>query len=270
LGDGCGEGGGRRWPSPCGWACPLRGLDLGPATDGVVAMGDEPKAVTFSPPGFLARLSPPDAAALVGLGRLRRYPARSVVFFEGDDAHEVLLIHLGQVKVTVSSIHGREVVLDVLGPGELLGELSAIDGAPRSAGAVALGAVELVAIDVARFNQFVDEHHAVAVALLRSVAGRLRHTTRRQVEFGTVDALGRVCGRIVAMMDRYGHPEGGRVELDAPLSQTEMGGWAGLSREAVVKALAALRALDWIATTGRTITVIEPEALRARAGDSLS
>jgi CRP/FNR family cyclic AMP-dependent transcriptional regulator len=229
-------------------------------------MGDDSRP---APAGFLARLGADEAAALLSLGRRRRYPARSPVFFEGDDAHEVLIIHSGQVKVTLTSLEGREVVLDVLGAGELLGELSAIDGAPRSAGAASLGAVELVAIDVDRFNQFVDEHHAVAVALLRSVAGRLRHTTRRQVEFGTVDALGRVCGRIVEMMDRYGRPDGARVEVAAPVSQSELGGWTGLSREAVVKALAALRALGWIATTGRTITVIDPAALRSRAGASL-
>jgi CRP-like cAMP-binding protein len=205
------------------------------------------------------------------LGRVRRYPARSVLFFEGDDAHEVLIIQSGEVKVTMISSEGREVVLDVLGPGELLGELSAIDGAPRSAGAAALGAVELVAVDLARFNQFIDEHHSAAVALLRSVAGRLRHTTRRQVEFGTVDALGRVCGRIVEMMDRYGRQtDGARVVLNAPLSQSELGGWTGLSREAVVKALAALRALGWIATTGRSMTVIDPAAVRGRAGASVA
>ena len=231
-------------------------------------MGDD-ATVTASPGGFLSRLTPDDAAALVGMGRVRRYPARSAVFFEGDDAHEVLIITSGEVKVTVTSPDGRDVVLDVLGPGELLGELSAIDGAPRSAGAATLGAVELVAVDVARFNQFVDDYHRVAIALLRSVAGRLRHTTRRQVEFGTVDALGRVCGRIVEMMDRYGHPDGGRVEIAAPLSQTELGGWTGLSREAVVKALAALRALGWITATGRSITVLDPEAIRTRAGASL-
>ena len=121
-------------------------------------MGDD-ATVTASPGGFLGRLTPDDAAALVGLGRVRRYPARSALFFEGDDAHEVLIITSGEVKVTVTSPDGREVVLDVLGPGELLGELSAIDGAPRSAGAATLGAVELVAVDVARFNQFVDDHH---------------------------------------------------------------------------------------------------------------
>lgn len=221
------------------------------------------------PGGFLGRLRPQDAAALVGLGRMRRYPPHSVVFFQGDTAHEVLIVHNGQVKVAVVSVDGREVVLDVLGPGELLGELSAIDGAPRSAAATTLTAVEVTAIDLASFNAFVDDSPTVAVALLRSVAGRLRHTSRRQVEFGTVDALGRVCGRLAEMMDRYGHANGERVDIAPPLSQSEVGAWAGLSREAVVKSLAALRALGWVATTGRTITVIDPAAVRARANATL-
>jgi CRP/FNR family transcriptional regulator, cyclic AMP receptor protein len=104
---------------------------------------------------------------------------------------------------------------------------------------------------------------------MRSVAGRLRDTSRRQVEFGTVDALGRVCGRLAEMMDRYGHPDGRRVNITTPLSQSEMGAWAGLSREAVVKSLAALRALGWISTTGRTITIIDPAAVRARANSTV-
>ena len=83
--------------------------------------------------GFLARLNATDAAALVALGRSRTYPPKSVLFFEGDDAHEVLIVRSGQVKVSAYGIDGREVVLDVLGPEDILGELSAIDGAQRSA-----------------------------------------------------------------------------------------------------------------------------------------
>ena len=215
--------------------------------------------------GFLGRLCLADASALLALGRARSYPGRSAIFFEGDDAHEVLIVDSGQVKVTVTSTDGREVVLAVLGPGELLGELSAVDGAPRSASATALNRVGLTAIDLARFNNFVDEHHPVALALLHCVAERLRQASQRQVEFGTLDALGRVCRRLTEMMDRYGHPHGTSIEIVAPLSQTELAGWAGLSREAVVKALAALRALGWVTTKGHTITVIDPSAIRARA-----
>jgi CRP/FNR family transcriptional regulator, cyclic AMP receptor protein len=102
---------------------------------------------------------------------------------------------------------------------------------------------------------------------LRSLAGRLRNTSQRQLEFGTADALGRVCGRLVEMMARYGRGAAGAV-ITAPLSQSEIAGWSGLSREAVVKTLAALRALGWIEMNGRTITVLDPVALKARASIS--
>jgi CRP-like cAMP-binding protein len=221
--------------------------------------------VTGEALGFLGALAPDDAADLASLGRTRRYRQRSTLFFEGDDAHDVLVIGSGEVKVAVNSAEGREIVLDVLGPGEILGELSAIDGFPRSATATALTAVEVFAVDMVRFNAFIDTHHAAALALLRSITKRLRGTTRRQVEFGTVDALGRVCGRITEMIDRYGQPNGDSITIPTMLSQTEVAGWAGLSREAVVKALAALRALGWITTSGRAITVIAPPDVRARA-----
>lgn len=217
--------------------------------------------------GFLNRLHPEDALALVDLGRARCYAPRSVVVFEGDPGHELLIVRAGQVKVFTTSFQGREVVLDVLGPGDILGELCAIDDQPRSASATALTAIEVTVIDMARFKAFLADRPAVSQELLRSVAGRLRNTSQRQLEFGTADALGRVCGRLVEMMARYGHGAAGAI-ITAPLSQSEIAGWSGLSREAVVKTLAALRALGWIEMNGRSITVLDLVALKARASIS--
>jgi CRP-like cAMP-binding protein len=219
--------------------------------------------------GFYARLDPTDAAALVGLGRSRTFPAKSVLFFEGDDAHEVMIVRSGQVKVSAVGLDGREVVLDVLEPEEILGELSAIDGGRRSATASALTSTTVTLIEIERFRTFVSERPAVAVELLRAVTERLRGASRRQVEFGTVDGLGRVCARLVDLMARYGRPDEITVTITAPLSQQEIGSWAGLSREAVVKALHALRSLGWIETHGRTITVADPAAVRLRAAVDL-
>ncbi len=215
--------------------------------------------------GFCARLEAADAASLAGLGRGRTFRPRSVLFFEGDEAHEVVIVRSGQVKVSAVGLDGREVVLDVLGPEEILGELSAIDGGRRSATATALTQISVTLIEIERFRAFVSERPAVAVELLRAVTQRLRGTSRRQVEFGTVDGLGRVCARLVDLMARYGHPEQIGIAVTAPLSQQEIGSWAGLSREAVVKALHALRCLGWIETHGRTITVADPAAVRGRA-----
>jgi CRP-like cAMP-binding protein len=173
-------------------------------------------------------------------------------------------VRSGEIKVSIT-VEGHEVLLDVLGTGDVLGELSAIDGGARSATATALSAAEVVAIPAIAFMGFLTEHPVVALDLMRSVSGRLRDASRRQVEYGALDAVGRVCRRLVEMVDRYGVPAGAGVLIDAPLCQAEIAGWAGLSREAVVKALHALRALGWVSTTSRCITVHDPDAVSTRA-----
>ena len=81
---------------------------------------------------------------LLALGRVRRYPAQSILFFEGDDAHDVVVVRSGELKVS-RTVEGREVLLDVLSGGDVLGELAAIDGWPRSATATALTTAEVSA-----------------------------------------------------------------------------------------------------------------------------
>jgi CRP-like cAMP-binding protein len=119
----------------------------------------------------------------------------------------VIIVCEGHVKVALTSPGGREVVLEVCGPGELLGELSAIDGGTRSASASALEQCTALLVSHRDFLAFVDEHQGVATTLMLLLAERLRGTSLRQLEFGTNDAIGRVCARLVDMAGRYGtHP----------------------------------------------------------------
>ena len=214
---------------------------------------------------FLDRLAPDDAAELLGLGRRRQYPAQSILFFEGDDVHDVVLVRAGELKVAVA-LDEREVVLEVVGPGDILGELAAIDGRPRSARAVTLTVVEVVVVPAASFRTFLGGHPEAALALMQHLAGRLRRASRRQVELGALDSTARVCGRLVDLMARYGRPAGPGVLIRGPLNQSDIAAWAGLSREAVVKALNRLRAVGWVTTTPRTITVLDVPAVTTRAG----
>lgn len=214
--------------------------------------------------GFLGRLDPDQLHGLTTLGRARTYPAQSILFFEGDAAHHVLLVLDGHVKVSMT-IEGREVVLDVLGRGEILGELSAVDGVARSARASALTTVSVLSVPTGSFTAYLAERPCVAQALLRDLAGRLRDASQRQVEYGALDAVGRVCGRLVELMARYGRAVEAGVEIAGPLTQSDIAAWAGLSREAVVKALQALRRTGCVATTARSITVLDVEAVRSRA-----
>ncbi|MET0145139.1 MAG: Crp/Fnr family transcriptional regulator [Ilumatobacteraceae bacterium] len=217
---------------------------------------------------FLDQLDADHVERLVQLGRRRTHPPQSILFFEGDVPHDVILVRRGDLKVS-TVVDGREVVLDVLGPGAIVGEVSAVDGRTRSATVTALTTTEIVAIPAATFMDFLGQHPVIALTLLRCMATRIRDASRRQVEYGALDAVGRVCRRLVELMDRYGHPVPGEatsaVRIDAPLTQGDIAAWAGLSREAVVKALHALRRLGWVATSSRAITVLDVDAVVARA-----
>lgn len=214
---------------------------------------------------FLGELPADAAEELRALGARRRFPAGSVLFFEGDPAHEALVLLSGEVKVSVGSTEGKEIVLEVFEAGALLGELSVLDGKPRSATVTALTPVEVFAVASGSFNEFLDRHPGVLRRLLIDVVGRLRSRVRHQLEFGAGDALGRVCARLADLAERYGEPDGDAVAVHSPLNQSELAAWTGLSREAVVKALRALRQLEWIEVRGRTFVVKDLDHLRGRA-----
>jgi CRP-like cAMP-binding protein len=214
---------------------------------------------------FLRRLTDSEAKSLEFRSRRKSFARGAIIFRAGDPGDEALVLRKGRVKVT-SRRRNREVILAVLDPGSLLGEVSAIDGGPRSATVVALEAVEVDALSAAEFNEFLQEHPRVAGELLQLVIGRLRDASLRQVEFGTVDTLGRLCASVTQLAERYGRPSGDHVEVEAPINQQELAEWAGMSREAVVKGLRQLRSLGWLTVDGRALTLLDPPAISRRAG----
>jgi CRP-like cAMP-binding protein len=214
---------------------------------------------------FLDRLDDVDRAALIDVARARVYPSGSIMFFETDPPDSVLLVRSGLVKLA-ATVGDQEVVLDVIGPRDVVGELSALDGSTRLATASALTRVEVSAVRAGDFRRLVNERPAMALAILGTVADRLRAASRRQVEYGALDAIGRVCRRVVELGERFGTRHGDTIEIVAPLTQSQIAAWAGLSREAVVKALGALRRLGWVRTVPGALLVDDLSAVRARAG----
>jgi CRP-like cAMP-binding protein len=214
--------------------------------------------------GFLASFTDDERKTFDAVGRRRHFSSGQVLFSEGDEGHDVVVLLDGAVKIVSAAPSGKEIILDVMEENELLGELSAIDGEPRSATAVALTPVEVLIIPTREFTRFLEQHGAIATALLRVVAARLRRSSQRQLEFGTNDALGRLCTCLLEMLDSSADG-GDRREVSMLLAQHEIAARAGLSREAVVKGLRALRELGWIDLHGRDLTVLDEPALRVRA-----
>lgn len=204
------------------------------------------------------------ADALRAEGRRVRFRRGQAMFTEGDLADRVFVVERGWVVITSIAPGGREIVLGLRGPGDVIGDLSALDGAPRSATALAAGEVEAT---VARSSVLIHalSDAAAAMELLRVLAIRLRDADRKRLEFAALDTLGRVAWRLHELSERFGEDTADGIEVDLPLSQEQLASWCGASREATVKALAALRTLGCVSTGRRKLLIRDPQALLRHA-----
>ncbi|MBW3657438.1 MAG: Crp/Fnr family transcriptional regulator [Actinobacteria bacterium] len=211
-------------------------------------------------------LTPEQLDELRGLAGTRRLRRGVTLFCEGDRSDTVAYLLSGRVKVSYHTRTGVEVVLAVHGPGQLLGELSAIDGSPRSASVVALEPVDVVLVPAVTFRRFLTTHPDLTLRLLELLAERLRDADRKRVEFGSHDVVGRVAARLSELTERYGVAGDGTVDVELPLTQDELAAWVGASREGVSKALRVLRERGVIATGRRRIIVHDRDELARRGG----
>jgi len=201
------------------------------------------------------------ASRLRAEGRLVRFRRGQALFTEGDVADRVFVIERGWVTITSVGPGGREIVLGLRGPDDVIGELSALDGAPRSATALAAAEMEATVVPGSALIRALGDP-AAAMALLRVLATRLRDADRKRLEFASLDSLGRVAWRLHELGERFGEETANGIEIELPLSQEQLASWCGASREATVKALAVLRALGSITTGRRSVLIRDADALR--------
>ncbi|HVL96577.1 MAG TPA: Crp/Fnr family transcriptional regulator [Solirubrobacteraceae bacterium] len=199
-------------------------------------------------------------------GVVRQFPQGTALVHEHEASDRVLIVLEGRVKIASTSEDGRERVLAFRGPGEVVGELSAIDRKPRSAGVVAVDPVRALVLPAGDFRAFLERSPKATLHLLEKFVARLREADRKRVEFGVTDTIGRVAARLVELAERYGKraPEG--IRIDLPITQEELASWVGSSREGVNKALHTLRGLGWVDVERRSFTVLDLDALRRRSG----
>ena len=207
----------------------------------------------------------PRTVSVGELGHVRHYAPHQLLFCEGDNSDFVVSIVDGHVKLVVTSRDGKESVLGVRGPGELVGELGALDSTPRMASAVAIDAVTARTLTADDFANLLTEQPGAAFALIRVLVDRLREADRRRVEFGTLGTTARVAGVLRDLVAAPGRAvDTGRIEIT--ISQQELAGSVGASRESVVRAVARLRARGLISTGRGRIIVLDADGLRFVSG----
>jgi len=209
-------------------------------------------------------LDPDDRTILMGAGRLRRYRRGAPIISQGDHSDTVFVVLSGRVKVTVNTADGREILLAVDGPGELLGEFEAIDrgGGPRTAGNVALEPVECRAMTGQEFRGLLDSSPSIPLVILRWAVRRLQAADRRRVDAASFDTTHRLARLLLELADNLGQADPSQVDIDIPLTQEELASLIAASRDAVVRALTSLRSRHLIATARRRITILDVNALR--------
>ena len=214
---------------------------------------------------FWSALAPPDQAALITGGTTRRFARGQPLMHQGQLPDAVMLLRDGRVKVYTTTATGREVVLAIRGPGELLGDLAALDARPRSASVVALEDGAAIVLSTEAFRAFLATHPAAAMAMLAMLSGRLRDADGKRIGFASLTTLSRVAERLLELADRFGIEDESCVRIELRLSQEELAGWTGSSLESVGRALATMRQLGWIETRRREIRILDIEALRRAA-----
>ena len=213
----------------------------------------------------MADLAADELSALRLLGRERRWRPGDILFHEGDESDDVHLVEAGLLKVSSHWSDGQEVVLAVFGPGDLVGELSALDHGARSGTLTALEQAVTTQLAAPAFEQFLVAHPSHAISLLRILTRRLRDADLRSVEYATVDLPGRLAARLVDLAVRFGDRADDGTAITVAVSHDELATWTASSREAVSKAMAAFRRDGLVRTTRRRVVVLDLAALRVRS-----
>jgi CRP-like cAMP-binding protein len=204
-------------------------------------------------------LPPELLSQLRGRTALAKFRRGDVIFEHGDPATQLFVVFSGRVAILARASDGRESVISVLGPGALFGEMSMFDGGVRTANARALTTVHLIAIDFDDVREVLAHRPEVLWAVVRILARRLRATDEALADAMFLDVTGRTAKRLVELAD-------GDDEFRMPLTQEELAGMVGASRERVNKAIATFVKLGWLEISGRSrYSILDREALESRA-----
>lgn len=208
---------------------------------------------------FFADAPPATIAEVIGSGERRALVRGDVLFAEGDTAEAMYLVDSGRVAIViVNAIDRRETVVALMEHGDLFGEMPLLDGLPRSASARALEASEVLRIPYAAVAAALDADPTLLRGVARMLALRLRSMDGALADSVFLDVTGRTAKRLLEI-------SGGSDDFTLPVTQEELAGMVGASRERVNKAIASFERLGWIEQHERRYTIRQRDSLELRA-----
>lgn len=181
-----------------------------------------------------------------------------VIFEEGDFAEELFVVKSGRIAIGRRSADGRESLVALMEPGDLFGEMPLFDDGDRSASARALERSNVLRIPYSPVREALDQDPALLWAVVSLLAQRLRVTDDALTDAVLLDVTGRTAKRLLELA-------GEASEFQLPITQEELAGLVGASRERVNKSIAAFIRLGWIEQMDRRYRIVHRERLEQRA-----
>ena len=207
---------------------------------------------------LFAELSDDALARVVASATSRSLRRGDVVFEEGAVPEHLYVVEDGRIAIASKSIDGRESVFALMERGELFGEMGLLDGLGRSAEARALEASQITQIPYQPVREVFQENPELLWGVVALLAGRLRSMDSALADSVFLDVTGRTAKRLLEMA-------GDQDEFQLPVTQEELAGMVGASRERVNKAISSFVRLGWIDQSDRRYAILDREQLTRRA-----
>ena len=195
--------------------------------------------------------------AIAELGTQRAYAAGDLLFVEGERSHSVYACVEGRIRIFLTTPSGRELLVGVKAPGDEFGELSALDRRPRSASAAAIDHTVVATLPADRYLDLLLSSPHLSVAVCQSLSAELRRANDRLVVRDSCSAAvrtGRMLVELASLMMRH---SGESDTYELPLTQTDLAGWIGATRESTARALARFRRAGLVRTGRGQIIVLD-------------
>lgn len=211
---------------------------------------------------FLAALSGEDLRWLAKRALRRSYKRSDIIFLKDDPGQSMFIVEDGAVRIYIPGAQGADLTLAVVEPGEFFGDLSLLDGRPRSASAEAARDTRLLTLEREDLEELVRSRPDAALAILTVIAGRLRETDQMATDLAFLDVSGRLARRLLDLAAASGKVRGDGVLINSTITQEELANMIGVTRESVNRNLGLFRRLGLISREGRRIVVLDEMGLR--------
>lgn len=198
---------------------------------------------------------------LLAHAKVTRYPARAPLFARGDPGGQMIAVVSGRVRISLTGPDGHELILNIIEAGQLFGEIAMLDGRDRTADATVVEASELLTIDRRDFLPFLARQPEVAVRMMLTLCQRMRRTTDQIEDIFLLPVTARLAKKLLEIAAAHGQKSAVGLRIGARLSQRELGGMLGVSRESINKHLGLWQKAGLVRLENGAITICDQDAV---------